>query len=216
MDYDDNAKLFNSELGKELLVLQSSIQNDSLNPTNVKNILVSTEDLRITIRLSELTTEITDQTQIEEQSRQIRKMRLDLSRGQQCVRDFFICLNQNLSSWPDVISSFTFKLKHSTECLQCKITNQYETDQTYFEIPVPPDNSELNEYIEEFLNEESLVGVDCEDGCAKFSQKIKRTMMTCTNQAGFLLVILTRGLDGVGGFQLVQNKTVSTNDIYIR
>ena len=216
MDYDEDTLLFNSELGKELLELHSNTKSESLNPTNVKDILVSTEDIRIATRLSELSSEIADQIQLEEQSRQIRNMRLDLSKGQQCVRDFFICLNENLLSWPDVISSFAFKLKHSTECLSCKSINQHETDQTFFEMPVPPENSELNDYIEEYFNEESMVGVFCEDGCATFSQKIKRTTLTCTSQAGFLLVILTRGLDGDDGFQLVHNKTISTNNIYIR
>ena len=70
-------------------------------------------------------------------------MRLDLRRGQQCVRDFFICLNENLQSWPDVYSTFAFQLAHSTECLTCKHINQHETNQPYFEIPVPPDNAKM-------------------------------------------------------------------------
>ena len=216
MDYDDSTRLFNSELGRELLKLHSNTTNESLNPTNIKDILVSNEDIRIATRLSEISSAITNQILLEEQSRQIRNMRLDLNRGQQCVRDFFICLNENLLSWPDVITSFAFKLKHSTECLSCKHINQHETDQTYFEMPVPHDNSKLNDNIEEIFNEEAMVGVYCEDGCAKFSQKIKRTNLTCTNQAGFLIIILTRGMDGDEGFQLVQNETVSTNDIFIR
>ena len=216
MDYDDSTRLFNSELGRELLKLQSNTTNESLNPTNIKDILVSNEDIRIATRLSEISSAITNQILLEEQSRQIRNMRLDLNRGQQCVRDFFICLNENLLSWPDVITSFAFKLKHSTECLSCKHINQHETDQTYFEMPVPHDNSKLNDNIEEIFNEEAMLGVYCEDGCAKFSQKIKRTSLNCTNQAGFLIIILTRGMDGEDGFQLVQNETVSTNDIFIR
>ena len=46
--------------------------------------------------------------------------------------------------------------------------------------------------------------------------KIKRTRLKCTNQAGFILVVLTRGLEGEDGFQVVKNKNTSTNDIYIR
>ena len=215
MDYDESTKVFNSELGKELLRLQSN-QNESLNPLNVKDILVSSEDMRIATRLSELTSEITDQIELEDQTRNIQNMRLDLRRGQQCVRDFFICLNENLLSWPDVYSTFSFKLTHSTECLSCKHINHHETNQSYFEIPVPPNNADLNDHVEDFLNEESLVGVFCDDGCKNLAQKIKRTRLNCSNQAGFILVVLTRGLDGEEGFQLVENKTISINDIFIR
>ena len=71
--YDDNSQLFNSELGKELLKLQSN-QNESLDPLIVKDILVSTEDIRIATRLSELTSEITNQIELEDQSIHIKSM----------------------------------------------------------------------------------------------------------------------------------------------
>ena len=143
-------------------------------------------------------------------------MRLDLRRGQQCVRDFFICLNENLLSWPDVYSTFSFKLTHSTVCLSCNHINQHETNQTYFEILVPPNNAELNHYVEDIMNDESFVAVFCDEKFKNSAQKIKRTRLSCTNQAGFILIILTRGLDTDDGFQFVENKTISTNYIYIR
>ena len=81
---------------------------------------------------------------------------------------------------------------------------------------MPPNNADLNNHVEDFLNEESLVGVFCDDGCKNSAQKVKRTRLNCSNQAGFILVVLTRGLDGEEGFQLVENKTISINNIYIR
>ena len=48
LDYDEYVSLkFNSELGLELLRLQSNSQYNSLDPTIIKDILTATEDLKI-------------------------------------------------------------------------------------------------------------------------------------------------------------------------
>ena len=126
MDYNEIvARTFNSELGQELNRLRSD--NENLDPSSIKEILVTAEDLRISKRLSELSYGIFDQRRITESSSQIKKLRLDFRNGQQCVRDFFICLNQNLVNWPDVYSNLSFQLIHSTECLACKCRIESET-----------------------------------------------------------------------------------------
>ena len=107
-----------------MLQLQFCDQNISLDATNVKNIVVTAEDTRIAIRLSELSTEIMDQNLLNDRTRGIESLRLDLKSGQQCVRDFFLCLNENLLSWPDVYSTFGFEITHSTKCCSCHHVNQ--------------------------------------------------------------------------------------------
>ena len=170
MDHSLSTANFNSELGKELFNLHNSDQTKSLDPTTIKNIVVTAEDTRIATRLSELTAESDDQDQLATQSRAIENLRLNLISGQQCVRDFFLCLEENLLNWPDVYSCFGFKLTHSTKCCSCSHGNQSQTTQMYVEIQVPHDNSNLNDKVEEYLNTSSLVGLYCENFCEKFVQ----------------------------------------------
>ena len=135
------------------------------------------EDVRVATRLSELAHQILDKREVRYQSENIENTRLDLANGQQCVRDFFICLNNNLEQWPDVYSQFSFSLTHSTICSTCGAETKSDTSQIYLEMPVPPDGSDLNMYIEEMLNEGSSVLCNCSDGCNSFSQKMKRTTL---------------------------------------
>ena len=159
--------------------------------------------------------DITDQSQLEQRTRGIESLRLNLYTGQQCVRDFFLCLNENLLNWPDVFSTFGFKITHSTKCCSCNHINQSETTQMYLEIPVPPDNSNLNEYVEEFLNTGELVGLRCENGCQSFVQAERRSTLTASAETEFLVVVLTRAVETLDGFKLVKNTTLPTNDVFI-
>ena len=99
-----------SELGIELKRLGSNERERCLDPTIVKNIIVATEDTRIALRLSELESEYEDQIELQHQVELVNKLRLDLYSGQQCVKDFFVCLGENTLSWPEVCSSFFFKV----------------------------------------------------------------------------------------------------------
>ena len=54
MDQSTHDYLFNSELGIELKRLQLNHSRGSLDPTNVKDIIVTCEDTRIATHLSEL------------------------------------------------------------------------------------------------------------------------------------------------------------------
>ena len=218
IDYDEFTitRIFSSELGRELLKLHFKSGKEPLDPSIIKDIIVTSEDTRIAMRLSELSYEIINQRHFEEQSMQIRNLRLDLRNGQQCVRDFFLCINENLVNWPDVHSTFALRLTHSSECSTCKHRNEFETTQLYVEIPVPPNNSDLKEYIEDSFSERSNFGGYCDGSCNAFSEKSKWTSITNTDEAKFLIVILTRGIVSMDGFQLVKNQIKSTDDIDIR
>ena len=217
VDYDEyTAMTFNSELGQELLSLQSDSKTKILDPSTLKDIIVATEDVRVASRLSELSYQIFDKKKLNEKSDQINNLRLDFKNGQQCVRDFFICLNENLVSWPDVYSQFSFRLTHSTVCSSCQFRIQSETNQLYLEMSVPPNGSNLKNYLEDLLNEGSKVGLYCEGGCSAFSERVKRTSLTCSDEAKFLIIILTRGIETMDGYQLVNSKINSTDVINIR
>ena len=98
--------LFDSELGQELIHLHSISSIQSLDPSSVKEIITLAEDTRISTSLSEVGQQIVDRELLHRRAFKIENTRLNLRSGQQCVRDFFICLNENLVNWPDVFSFF--------------------------------------------------------------------------------------------------------------
>ena len=187
-----------------------------LDPTAIKHIIVTSEDTRIATRLLEITSEIEDQIELENRTRAIENMRLNLISGQQCVRDFFLCLQENFLSWPDVFLTFKNNMTHSTMCCGCNQLYHSETTQMYVELPVPPHNSCLSDYVEEYLNTSTLVDKLCEDGCKKFVQAEKRSRLSLASETEFMIVILSRAAETVGGLELVGNEIVATNDILIR
>ena len=207
--------ILTSELGQELLQLKNDEEGRPLDPTNVKEVLASTEDTRITLRISEIEADISDQIERAYQIELVQNSRFDMYRGQQCVRDFFTCLQVNLISWPDVCSNFNFKTTHSTECLNCHAVNRSETTQLHVGLPVPSNNEDLNNHVEEYFNINELVGVRCEN-CKKLVQKEKGLKLTSVDEAEFLIVILQRTIETLDGYELVKDRTVATNDVYIR
>jgi hypothetical protein len=216
MDHSESQDIFTSELGMELLHLQRSEQSSSLDSINVIHILVTSEDTRIAIRISELATEIDDPIQLEIRTDDIQSLRLNLISGQQCVRDFFLCINDNFLSWPDVYLFFRFEITHSTSCSSCNNINQSETSQMYAELQVPPDYSNLSDFIEEFFNRSSLVGVYCETSCKSLVQAEKSSKVTRTADTEFITVILTRAVETLDGFKINKDRTIATNGVLIR
>ena len=164
----------------------------------------------------ELALEFDDPIELEYRSQNIQNLRLNLISGQQCVRDFFLCLNENFLSWPDLFSSFGFNITHSTECCSCNFVNQSETTQMYLELPVPPNDSNLNEYIEDYFNGSSSVRFFCENGCNNVVQSKKISTLTRAAETEFIVVILRRAVETLDGFQLNRNRTIPTNDVLIR
>ena len=215
MDHGDDI-ILDSELGLELKRLQTSNQDLSLNPTIVKDIIVSTEDTRVASRLSRLLATNGNKNQIASESRIIEQSRFDLRNGRQCVRDFFLCLNENILDWPDVASMFSFKLTHSTQCQTCGHENSSETSQMYLEMTVPADGTALKIQVEDYLNEGSTMIYNCEDGCRKMTKKIKKMTFTSAAEAKFILVVLSRGFDTLNGYTFLKNKTPATENISLR
>ena len=174
LDHSKSVLAFTSELGLELLRLQSSEPEFALDATNVKQIIVTAEDTRIATRLSELQEEITDIIQLNARIATVEKSRLNLLHGQQCVRDLFLCLGGNVLNWPDVFSHFGFNITSSTSCDGCGTVNCQEILQSYLEIEVPSENGDLSEYLGYQLNTSELVGLICKGSCNKMIQVEKQ------------------------------------------
>ena len=216
IDHIDYPILLESELGTELMQLKMDNQAKPLDPTEVKNIIVASEDTRITLRLSELATEILDPVELNHKSDVVKRQRFDLLSGQQCIRDLFLCLQGNAESWPDVSSLFYFKITHSTTCCGCDQVTESETDQMYVEMRVPPHNTSLNDSVEELFNKSTLVGRFCDGKCQRFVQAEKCSKMTLARESEFFVVILTRAVETLDGFKLIESQTIPTADVLIR
>ena len=135
--------LFNSEPGLELERLRLNCSEGSIDPSFVKDIIVTREDTRIATRLSEFQFLGLDQEEISQQSQLIQSLRLNLRSGQQCVRDFFVALKENIVNWPDVYDNFEFQMVNSTTSSNCGFRSQSELTQIYEEMEVPPNQSSL-------------------------------------------------------------------------
>ena len=190
LEYHEQDDLFSSQLGLELLELNSYDGNECLDSANVKNILVEAEDMRIASRMSEVTSESKNQNELTKILKNLEELRLNLISGEQCARDFFLCLRGNALCWPDVNACFSFNLVHETRCLSCNHINTYITNELYVELDVPAEDSSLNLPVEDFLNSASLVGVLC-DNCNKNVQKEVRVKIDRIDETKFITAIVT-------------------------
>ena len=215
-DHSKSVDALTSELGLELMRLQKNHTRQSLDASNVRNIIVTAEDTRIATRLSQLKDEVTDSKQLKARTAKVENMRLNLISGQQCVRDFFLCLNENCLNWPDVYSYFGFNITHSTKCDGCGNTNSHETLQSYLELEVPPENSDLSDYVGYYFNTSELIGVHCKHGCKKVVQVEKRSRLTDASTTEFITTVLTRTKETSEGYKLNLNSISSSTNFFLR
>ena len=190
--------------------------SSSLDPNLVKQIITEAEDIRVSLRLSELSASIEDKTLLEIESRKVMRHKIDIMEGEQCARDFFVCLKTNVAAWPDVCSLFNFKLRHSTTCLRCSHTNMSETSQLYVEIQVPLADANLNDCVEELLNQSELVKMKCEDGCQHIVQAEKKSQLVCGFESNFLVYVLSRGVGDPEDYQINNSRISSINDLFVK
>ena len=208
--------LFTSNLGRELFKLFQCKEDKCLDPREAKNILSEAEDTRVALRLSELQDSISNPADLKKQTNAVKNLHFNLQEGQHCIRDFFICLQENQISWPDVSSQFVFSTSYTSIFCGCNNEFQTETEHPYLHLQVPPDNANLNQYIEEFFSTSDLVVRICEDGCRKFTQAETRNQLTSAANSKFLIILLARAVETEGGYEINRNKITSTNDVFIR
>ena len=89
-------------------------------------------------------------------------------------------------------------------------------NQMYVELQVPQDNSNLKDSIEEYFNMSSMIGKFCETDCQTFVQSQKRSTISSIAETEFLIVILTRAIETMGGFEFNGKQAVSTDNVILR
>lgn len=202
MDHCPHPLQFDSPLGLELIQLQNS--NTELDPSTVKEILVREENLR--------------------RENDPLAQYLDLETGQQCVRDFFLALRENLYCWPDVFSLFCFQLTVETRCgnKRCsKINSSTNPPQLCIELDVPDNGTDLSFVVEQeldftFKDVEDYHCQASEGGCGEMGTAGHRTVVSSTTDRHFIMVQLRRAtLTPQGFYNLNSNRVNATGDIRV-
>ena len=81
---------------------------------------------------------------------------------------------------------------------------------------MPPDSSNLTDFVEEFFNGSTIVHTYCHDGCRVPGEASRRTILKSTQESQFIILIFSRHVDAGLGYQLLPNRVVSTGNIDIR
>ena len=205
-----------SELGRELLRLQASNLENCLDATNVKHILVNVENIRVATYISELQHQNLPPLELQYKTEMAHHNRLDLFSGQQCVRDFFVCLTINAENWPEVLSLLNFTVTNSTMCCKCNRVNQFDNTQMYLELDVPEDNTSVNESIEFHLNASSLTEMFCEERCKEIVQVEQRCRIKSNSSSEFITILLSRPSENIHGYYLNNNRVIIKDRLFVR
>ena len=193
-DHSSEELHFDSELGLSLNDLVNVEPSRSLDPTDIKTMIIYAEDMRIAEMKSELTDKIKDKEELRRRINTVEDTYLNLRTGQQCVRDFFICLRENMENWIDVYKMFDFTTVSLTICMTCGHTNEFEQSQIHLELDVPPEGSYLSDHVEQALNGGTIVEYRCEDGCQTKFQAEKRSVIKSNRDVQFIIVMLRRNI----------------------
>ena len=178
----------------------------------LKNILVTQEDTRIARRISELESEMIDPHLLQARIQQVQNLRLDLVSGQQCVRDFFLCLQENYSEWLDIHSMLNFGITQSFVCCTCyNPSDRNDSVLLYVELDVHCDNSNLSQLIEQRFNSTPLTNGYCEAQCFQNVDMKRINKLTNIDEAQFITIVLTR----TRGYQINRNRVIATDDVFI-
>ena len=101
-------------------------------------------------------------------------------------------------------------------CTYCNSTSEYETNEVFLEITLPPYNSSMKEIIENELNNTSFVEASCTESCKRMVRKTKRLEITNCEDVKFLIVILSRGVQTNEGYRFLKQKVDVLEDVFIR
>ena len=88
-------------------------------------------------------------------------------------------------------------------------------NEMFLELAVPLNGADLRKCVEDTLNEESFINADCHK-CQQEVQKTMRKEIVDCDDAQFIIVILSRGIQSLNGYQFIKKQCTATNPISIR
>ena len=131
------------------------------------------------------------------------------------LQGFFVCLSQNEKSWPDIYSLVSFDMTGSTTYGNCKYLSQSHSTHSIYELPIPRTNTNLATFIENLFNNGNEVENNCTN-CKKKSMGIHRKTLTNVTNTQFIVLLISRVLETLDGYEFIQNRVNSTGNVYLR
>ena len=179
-----------SQLWQLLVALQKADTSVSLNPMDVKKLLLQTDIERI--KLNNLPKSFSC-FGLPNNSLLLSSEKI----GQQDCIDFFRCLNTNKESWPDVSNLFSISTVTETKCDGCKSITQQAviTGELYMTIYFSPlFNMSMKNHVQTHFNtfNEEIEGRRDEDGCGKTCKAWRRTRLADIKQTNHIIFFVDR------------------------
>ena len=215
LDSCESVPQFNSELGIQLLTMHSTSANVSLDPEIIRKLLTEADKSRIDSESAQYTQEYAnDPRELRRRLRHVNDLRLNLGTGQQCVRDFFLCLRENRLNWLDFYTFLNHNVVDEVKCSHCNRNSIGVTrEELYTEIDCPPDGTALRISVQNNFHVGEEIEYRCEQGCGTQSFSMKRTALQDSRNTNFLIIILRRAKYDQGRQIIVTNDVQVTDNV---
>ena len=210
LDFKTNLCETGSVLWNHLLWMRGKDPSITLDPTEIKNLIIQTEKNRIVLAQKAPKYTLFDLGNLPiNYERGVKGNNFEI--GQQDCKDFFYCLDENQFEWPDVFMLLKVNTQDMTQCRSCFYISKQEfstNERTFISITCPNSDSDIcmKNYIEDKMNGYELIeGWRDEDGCREETSGMLSTRISDIDDTECILFVLER-LTRVGG-RLTINRT---------
>ena len=222
LDSENSLSDRGSLLWRLLVSLKKSCTTRSLNPMDVKKLLIKTDIERLKCNnlpksFSAFGLPETNEFDLTKSSEQLSSKRI----GQQDCQDFFRCLNTNRDSWPDVSNLFSISTVTETKCDNCNSIVQRESieGELYLTLNFSPHfNMSMNDHLKVHFDSyaEEIKDRRDEEGCGKKCKAWRRTRLADVQQTNYILIFVNRFHPGIihkTEFYVEKNSKINITDV---
>ena len=194
IDHLEDITEFGSDLWNQLIWLQGKDPSVDLDPTDIKNEIIKTEQQRIieaNIPHSNMLFDLGNlPIMYEGGSSSVNRI------GQQDCQDFFLCLDENRELWSDVFNLFKVNTLSMTECVSCENVSKQDASNnasTMVKLECPHEPISMKQYIEQKMNDsEEIDGWRDEDGCGLVTKGKKSEKIANIEEVEFIIFRVQR------------------------
>ena len=207
LDHAQECKTHGSQLWEVLMCLKNQDFEISLDPSPIKQILLSRENERV-LNTGGHSSQLFEHNPSDQ----------DLRIGQQDARDFFICIRTNQDHYNDVFTKFSVSVESYTECQSCqhKSSQSSQQEHLFLEFECPVNGTHINDFIANKLNQPELVSDwRDEDGCNLRTLGNNYNKVSNVNESEFFIIVIQRLVNYGRGSQILRNKLPLGGDVQI-
>ena len=190
MDYEAEIQDNGSELWQKLAILRSTSSSNPLDPADVKRCIIQTERRR-----AEKSNVLPENRLFSIGNQNVPNL-LGERIGQQDAKEFFMCLDENQSVWPDLFEFLKIGTISETECTSCGNVSRQENCYNiscFIRLDCPGEDTTLKSYIEEKMNGFELrENWRDESGCNSVTTGKNKTKITDMSGTNYVVVIVKR------------------------